>query len=283
MSKLSRRVSTIFIAAILLAGCGLTPPRLAEVWEAQDVRSDMVLSIKRNILCETIAGIREINRIPTSFGPPIPDNYSVQLQLTLTIAESTDLSSNLTYNQTLTNGSQSGITIGRNWSVGLSGDLSSTATRTDTSYSYWSVKQIAGPGKNKAWCEDPEWPMDRRSTSPLVQSDLGITRFLSDQVKAADLLHSSKPGAKAPDKIDVYSYDLKFVVVSTGGISPQFKLIPLSGGGTPILNLNRTRTHELLLTFGPSAPGGFQPSPFSFNQHLNTQLGSTLSRGPGGF
>ena len=284
MRNLSPRLSAVaLVFTIHLAGCGLVPPTLAEVWEAQDVRDDMVFSIKRNILCETIAAIRAVNgTIPTSFGPPIPNDYSVQLQLTLDIAESSAFTPNLTYNQTLTNGAQSGVTIGRNWSVGVSGQLSSTATRKDTTYSYWAVGQIAGPGKNKKMCP-PEWPTDRRSSSPLVQSDLGIARFLFDHVKAADLLHSSKPGAKKPDKIDVYSYDLKFVVVSSGGVSPQFKLIPLSGGGTPILNLSRTRTHELLLTFGPSGPGGFRPSQISFGQHLNTQLGSTLSRGPGGF
>lgn len=248
------------------------------------MRDDMVFSIKRNILCETIAAIRQVNgTITTSFGPAIPDNYSIQLQLTLIVAESSAFTPNLTYNQTLADGSQSGVTIGRNWNVGVSGELSSAATRTDTTYSYWAVGQVAGPGKNRKMCEDPEWPIDRRSSSPLVQSDLGVARFLFDHVKAADLLHSSKPGASKPDKIDVYSYDLKFVVVSSGGVSPQFKLIPLSGGGTPILNLNRTRTHELLLTFGPSGPGGFQPSEISFGQHLNTQLGSTLSRRPGGF
>jgi hypothetical protein len=276
--------TTALLLTIPLAGCGLVPPTLTEAWEAQDVGADMVLKIKRNILCETIKAIRKVNQTPTSpsIGPPIPPDYGVQLQLTLTVVESSSLTPNLTYNRTLTNGSESGLSIGRNWSVGISGELSSTATRTDTTYSYWSVVNIAGPGKNKDMCDEQAWPIERDASSLLVKSDLGIARFLEDNVKAADLLHSSKPqGAKKPEKIDVYSYDLKFVVVSSGGVSPQFKLIPLSGGGTPILNLNRSRTHELLLTFGPTGPNGFTPSGISFAQHINTQLGSTLARRPG--
>jgi hypothetical protein len=270
------------ILMIPLTGCGVVPPRLTEAWEAQDVGSEMVLKIKRNIFCETIKAIRRVNKIPTSFGPPIPPDYGVQLQLTLAVVESSALTPNLTFNRTLTSGSESGASIGRSWGVGVSGELSSTATRTDTTYSYWSVANIAGPGKNKEMCDEKEWPIERDASSLLVKSDLGIAQFLEDNVKAADLLHSSKPaGAKKPEKVDVYSYDLKFAVVSSGGVSPQFKLIPLSGGGTPILNLNRSRTHEMLLTFGPTGPNGFTPSGISFSQHINTQLGSTLSRRPG--
>jgi hypothetical protein len=283
MFSLSFRASTAaLLLSIPLAGCGLVPPTLTEAWEAQDVGADMVLKIKRNIFCETIKAIRQVNTIPTSIGPPIPPDYGVQLQLTLTVVESSSLTPNLTYNHTLANGSESGVSIARSLGVGISGELSSTATRTDTTYSYWSVGNIAGPGKNKELCDEHDWPIDRNASSLLVKSDLGIARFLEDNVKAADLLHSSRPkGAKKPEKIDVYSYDLKFVVVSSGGVSPQFKLIPLSGGGTPILNLNRTRTHELLLTFGPTGPNGFTPSQISFEQHITTQLGSTLSRRPG--
>ncbi|UPJ61991.1 hypothetical protein [Bradyrhizobium sp. 192] len=283
MLSLSLRVCTAaLLLTIPLAGCGLVPPTLTEAWEAQDVGPDMVLKIKRNILCETIKGIRRVNQTPTGFGPPIPPDYGIQLQLTLSVVESSGFTPNLTYNRTLTNGSESGLSIGRSWSVGLSGELSSTATRTDTAYSYWSVGSIAGPGKNKDMCDEQAWPIERDASSLLVKSDLGIARFLEDHVKAADLLHSSKPqGAKKPEKIDVYSYDLKFVVVSSGGVTPQFKLIPLSGSGTPILNLNRSRTHELLLTFGPTGPNGFAPSQISFYQHINTQLGSTLARRPG--
>ncbi|GKQ50430.1 hypothetical protein [Bradyrhizobium sp. Ce-3] len=281
MSRLLNPLGKASLAALLsilsLAGCGLVPPRLTEAWEAQDVGTKMVLDIKRKIFCETIAAIREVNTIRTSLGKPIPDDYGVQLQLTLTIAESSSFTPNLTYNRTLPNGTDSGITIGQSWGVGISGELSSTATRTDATYTYWRVGNIAGPGKNKEVCEG--WPIDPGS-SPFLNSELGIARFLKDNVEAADYLHSSPLGTKKPDKVDVYSYDLKFAVVSSGGISPQFKLVPLSGGGTPILNLNRTRTHELLLTFGPTGANGFTPSDISLSQHVTNQLSSSLGRRP---
>jgi hypothetical protein len=272
--------ATVLLFSPYLSGCGVVPPQLSEAWEARDVSDDMVFNIKRNIFCETIEAIREINQTKTSFGPPIPDSYGVQLQLTLSVMESTSLAPTVGYNRTFPNGTESGISIGQNFSLGLSGTLSSTSTRTDTTYSYWQVGNIAAPGKNKEFCDENSWPIDRRGSSLLLISDLGIARFLKDNVKSADLLHSSKPKGKKPDKVDVYSYDLKFAVVSGAGISPALKLVSVSGNGMPILNLNRTRTHELLLTFGPTGPDGFQPSEISFSQHLTTELNSAISRGP---
>lgn len=265
--------------SISLTGCGLAPPQLAEAWEAQDVSREMAYNIKKNIICETIDAIRKINSKSSSVGPPIPADYSVQLQLTLTMVESSGLSPSLTYNRVFPSGSESGISIGRNLNLGLSGELSATATRTDTTYSYWQVGKIAGPGKNENLCAG-DHAVDRRGSSPLLTSNLGILPFLEDQVMSTILLSSSRPVGKKPDKIDVYSYALKFAVVSSLGINPSFKLVSLSGAGAPILNLGRTRTHELLLTFGPSTSDGFQPSDISISQHLTTQQNIARRFGP---
>ncbi|QKK17701.1 hypothetical protein [Rhizobium indicum] len=267
------------MSALSLSNCGFVPPKLAEFWEARDVSDGMVLNIKRNIFCETIAAIRHVNAEKTNFGKPIPDDYGIQLQLTLDVAESTTFSPTLTATRTLRSGSQSGESIGRSLGLGLNATASSTATRTDTTYTYWQVGAISGRGKNVEYCET--WPIDRRGSSPLLTSDLGIAKFLDDNVKPAILLPSTRPsGSKKPDKVDVYSYNIKFAVVTTGGISPSFKMVSLSGGGSPILDLNRTRTHELLLTFGPTGPDGYQPSPIALEQHLNIQRNQTLSRQP---
>ena len=277
-----RKICLVFEAATLLSalslsGCGFVPPKLAEFWEAQDVSDGMVLNIKRNIFCETIAAIRHVNGQQTNFGKPIPDDYGVQLQLTLEVAESTTFSPTLTATRTLRSGAQSGESIGRSLGLGIDATASSTATRTDTTYTYWQVGAISGPGKNLDYCKT--WPIDRRGSSPLLTSELGIAKFLDDNVKPAILLPSTKPaGTKKPEKVDVYSYDIKFAVVTSGGISPSFKLVSLSGGGSPVLDLNRTRTHELLLTFGPTGPDGFQPSPIALEQHLNIERNQTLPR-----
>ena len=230
----------------------------------------MIYNIKQNIFCEAIAAIQKINGLPSNFGKPIPDYYSLQLQLTLSVAEASAVSPSVTYNRTFPNGVESGVNIGQSFGLGISPTVSSTATRTDTTYSYWNVGRITVG--NEDFCKN----VDRSGSSLLLISDLGIFRFLDQNVRATDLIRSSKPKGKKADKIDVYSYDLKFAVVSGLGLSPTLKLISVSGLGTPILNLSRTRTHELLLTFGPTGPDGFQPSGIAFAQQQITSLNSSL-------
>jgi hypothetical protein len=266
----------VCVMSTLIAGCGTRPPKLAEAWQARDVSQKMVLDIKRNIYCETIAAIREINKTDTSFGKLIPDDYGIQLQLTLSVTEGSAFAPGLTATRTLSSVLQSGEDVSRNLVGGVSAVASSTATRTDTSYTYWQVGQIAGDDKKSEFCK-PDWPLGGGSL--LLSSDLGIKNFLEDNVTPVTLLHSSKPlGKKKPEKVDIYSYSLKFAVVTSGSLNSTFKMVTLSGGGVPILNLNRTRTQELILTFGPTGPDGFQPSQVSLSQHLNTELSATLSR-----
>ena len=278
----ARRLLTASAMASSLSACGTQAPAIPEAWEAQDVSAKMVYMIKKNIFCETIEAIRRTNSahkfyLPnsTKLTPLIPADYSVQIQTTITIEESSSSNPSAGYSLTFPNGSQSGISIGQNLSLGLSGTLSSSATRTDTTYSYYNVGKITAPGANDEFCLHEV--TDRRGSSLLLTSDLGIRRFLEDNVPVMDVLHSSDvKGSKKPDRVDVYSYDLKFAVVTSGGFNPTWKLVSVSGSGTPILGLSRQRTHELLLTFGPTGPDGFAPSAIAQAQQTTTQINQSI-------
>jgi len=156
---------------------------------------------------------------------------------------------------------------------GASGTLSSTATRTDISYSYYNVGKISARGAN-SWCHDPSTKPSLHGSSPLLKSDLGIADYLQGAVAGAALLHSSAPakgGAGKTAKLDVYSYEIKFVVVTSGGITPTWKLVNVSAntGNLPLINAGRTRTHDLTLTFGP---GTDAPADFALQTHFTGQV-----------
>jgi hypothetical protein len=55
-------------------------------------------------------------------------------------------------------------------------------------------------------------------------------------------------------KLDVFSYDVKFLVVTSGTVTPTWKFVTLTAGpsGSTFVSANRTRTHELILTLGPA-------------------------------
>jgi len=100
-------------------------------------------------------------------------------------------------------------------------------------------------------------------------------------VKAEAKLHSSTP--KKPDglKLDVLSYDIKFVVVSSGNVTPSWKIVSLSAnsGESPFLAAGRSRTHDLTLTFGPGDPSS--PTYFAALQtHFTQQIVQSNNQRP---
>jgi hypothetical protein len=255
-----------------LASCGTHVPQINEVWEGVDITSDMELRIKQNIFCETVGAIRDVRRKITvpGYGPSIPDDYGVQMQIGLTVDEVSSLNPGVTYTDPLKSALVHGANVAQSFSLSAGGTLSSTATRTDTSYSYYNIGKIVGPGANIKVCND----LNRAGSSPFLKSDLGIEDFLMQAVPGAIAFHSSEPakgGVGKTAKFDVLTYEIKFVIISNGNITPTWKLVNVtaSSGSLPLLNAGRTRTNDLILTFGP---GVDKPTDFALQAHFTSQI-----------
>jgi hypothetical protein len=261
----------LILASIPLSGCGTSIPQVQEVWEGVDVTGDMELRIKKNIFCETVHALRDVRqKIIVNGQPSIPDDYGVQMQISLTVEEAGALNPGAAFNATLPSSTRHKVSVPQSFSLSATSTLSSTATRTDTSYSYYNVGKISRTGAN-AFCDDPQ---DLHGSSPLLKSDLGIEDYLRVAVQGADVFHSSVPaagGAGKTAKLDVYSYEIKFVVVSNGGVTPTWKLVTVSAdtGSLPLVSASRTRTHDLTLTFGP---GVDVPDNFALQTHFTGQI-----------
>lgn len=154
--------------------------------------------------------------------------------------------------------------------LGVNGTLSSSATTVHTSYSYYNIGRIGNPDVNN-WCKRLEEP---HGSSLLLHSDLGLKDYLRNAVVMTASLPSSAPasgGAGKAAKIDVFSKTVTFVVVSKLGLSPTFRLTSVTAGGTSagLLSTDRTRTHEVIWTFGP---GTNEPSFPSLQTHFTQQI-----------
>jgi hypothetical protein len=260
-------------SATVLGSCGTYVPQQQEFWEGVDIsgNADLEYRIKENIFCETVHALRDVRQKITVNGQPsIPDDYGVQMQISLTVEAASAVNAGVALTSTWPSALVNKVTVGRTESTALSGTLSSTATRTDTSYSYYNVAKISAPGNNK-FCDDP---LDLHGSSPLLKSDLGIEDYLRVAVTGADTFRSSAPakgGAGKTAKLDVYSYEIKFVVVSNGGVNPQWKLVNITAnnGTLPLVTAGRTRTHDLTLTFGP---GTNNPTDFALQTHFTNQI-----------
>lgn len=283
MTKRAYFASCISLAPFFLSACGIAPPQLTEAWEEREIDNDMEYRIKRSIFCEVVSAINKVNYFyesTTGSRDVIPKDYGVQLQTTLTVEENTAINPSISYNKTFPSATESRVNVGQTFNLGFGGTLSATASRIDTAYSYYVVGKIAGEGKQKDYCFNPkEFPIDRHGSSLLLQSDLGIERYLKNAVKASVVIPSSVPSKKKKDvKLDVYSYEVKFVLVTNGSINPTWRLVNVSSGtgSLPLFGAGRTRTHDLLLTFGPNSDTGFAPSLVALEQHVAQTISGTF-------
>jgi len=251
-----------------------------------EVKSEMEFRIKKHIFCELVDALRAIRDPRSKYfvsinnRSTIPDDYGVQMQINITVDEIGALNPSVGYQEILPNAIRhvitkpiaTMVTVPQSFSLNAAGTVSSDAARTDTVYSYYNVGKISAQGANP-WCRDPQLH-NTEGSSPLLKSDLGIASYLNAAVKGADLLASSAQvsgGAGKTAKYDVYSYDVKFGVVTSGGVNPVWKLVNLNAGNgnLPLVNAGRTRTHELILTFGP---GTDKPFDFAQQTHFVGQI-----------
>jgi hypothetical protein len=295
----------------LLTGCGTYVPQVREFYEGPDTPSpdhpenSIQFQIRERIFCELVIALKDVRANYKSYGKPvIPDDYGIQVQINLTVEETGALNPSVTLNDTMRNASVLGVTVPQSFNLGASGTLSSTATRIDTSYSYYLVGKIAAEGAN-TFCDHPR---KIKGSSPFLESDLGIEKYLVANVPAAVIFRSSEvpkaPGGgrrgdkgkgdnanadanasatTTPDasggskKIDIYSYEIKFIVVSSGSANPTWKLVNISTGtgSLPLVSAGRTRTHDLILTFGPSSGQGLAAA---FQTHFTDQVVNSRGR-----
>lgn len=263
------------LCTILVGGCGIRVPQVEEIWEPVSVPASMEFRIKEKIFCETVWALRDVREnIKINGKSSIPDSFGVQMQITLTIDEVSALNPSIGSQDILPSGLSNKVTVPQSFALNGAATLSSTATRADTSYSYYNVGKITAKGANP-FCDKPA---DLNGSSPLLKSDLGINAYLRQAAPGSLIFHSSDvaiEGAGKTAKYDVFSYEIKFVVVTSGSISPVWKLVNLNAGtgSLPLANAGRTRTHDLTLTFGPGTNG---PLDFALQTHFTGRVVQAL-------
>jgi hypothetical protein len=78
-------------------------------------------------------------------------------------------------------------------------------------------------------------------------------------------------GGGSATKADTISYEIKFVIVSSGNITPTWKLLKVSANtSSPLFGLGRTRTHDLIVTIGPD-------NTTTSNSNLASQISSGVA------
>jgi hypothetical protein len=260
--------------------------------------------VKQRIFCELGKAVQYVNHnFPVSSGSspnnlkpyaqnPIPLDFLVQISLSFQVDETSSLSPGVVLTQTLPNAvttfgaGAAAVTTGQSRSIGFGGTLSSTATRIDKFVPSYSIRYLMIPFGPNSPCTDPKndpfrknhWEPD--SSSPFViEGDLGIQDWLTGATIVNNLIVSQTSGAAGGGAsvgglaTDAVSYEIKFIIVSSGNVTPTWKLVQVSANSSgTFFSTGRTRTHDLIITIGPNDKR-------TLDAHLASEIGQAVSGG----
>jgi len=292
--------------SLSLCGCGLTIPNISEAWDVDrpanpdkdqpriSATAQIEFEIKKQVYCELKRAIHYVNSIPVSSGTPgklrpvsggvLPLKWGAQVSLSLQVDESAALNPGVTLNQPMANavsvfGPGNTVTSSQSFNLGLGGALSSTATRIDKFNPYWSIAYLMEPFSPASVCQTGNDPFEQlhwrpAASSPFLrfESDLGIRDWLEGAMFTDVSLYSvDGPAAGSGLKPDTVSYEIKFIIVSSGNVTPTWKLLRVSANTAGnFFSTGRTRTHDLIITIGPKDQTTIQA-------HFASEIGQAVS------
>jgi len=266
--------------------------------------------VKQRIFCDLGKAVKYVNShyhvssgsSPTNLKPfaryIIPPDFLAQISLSFQVDESSSLSPGVSLITTLPNAITTfgkgipPVSTGQSRSIGFGGTLSSTATRIDKFVPSWSVSYLMIPDGPNSPCTDPKNDPFRRihwepdfSSPFIIEGDLGIQDWLvgativntfiaSETGTPGGSTKASTPGGGGGGvKADTISYEIKFIIVSSGNVTPTWKLVQVNANtsGT-FFSTGRTRTHDLIITIGPNDQG-------TLFAHLASEIGQAVSAG----
>jgi hypothetical protein len=262
--------------------------------------------IKQKVYCELSYAVEQVENIRAGRNgrPAIPYDWGVQMQLSLEVDESVSLSPGVTFTQLLPgvmkifgvfpNNSLNSVGVAQSFSLGFGGTVSSEAHRIDKFNTYYSIKDLLQQAtRHTGPCQIDGKPDPKQDvfistdwtpavSSPLlIQSDLALKNWLVGATFFDTVLPSTSPqpsgggkftssGGDSGFKQDSFSQEIKFIIISSGNVTPTWKLIQLSANtNAPFFGTSRTRTHDLLITIGP-------PTTRTQNDFLASQIGQAV-------
>jgi hypothetical protein len=277
---------------MLLAGCGTYVPDIHEFWGTHGDTRTKITKIAGQVVCELRRAVQKVVvesknvqfvQLPGDPPPPKPrdlswfvNTWAVQITLNLTIIENDALTPGVSLNRVLPNAittfaSAPSVSTAQSFSLGFGGTASSTATRNDKLNMFYTVKELrySTPSINLSCLHPPT------NADLFVESDLKIYDWLSAALLpySADIINYANNSTVQ----NAITHDVKFQIVTSGSVNPQWKLVKISANTNPALfAVGRDRTQELIITFGPTQGGMLSPA--AAYSHQATEIGSAVGQ-----
>lgn len=254
--------SSYFLSFVVLSlapfvsGCGTYVPEIKEAWDTEsstNLSANGVLEfrVKKKVYCAIYEAVQAQTNLPRG--------WAVQSTIDLQADETGGVNPSGSY--ILPFNAAEGFTLG------IGANISSQATQQHKYGSYWDLDRLK---VNKTTeCNNIAAV---HGNSPLITNELGLTQWLSDSLANNNFIQSSPLSKDNTFNQDSLTLHIRFVVITTGTLNPSFKLVRFTVNDSgPLASVNRTRTHDILLTFGPK----FKPNTPNVAQiqHSATEYG----------
>jgi hypothetical protein len=279
------QIVAALVAGAFVTSCGTYVPNIQEFPGDTVDGQLLVKSIVHNINCEITDAVHYIieqdkklaaanhgRRTAAWF-----EDWGVQTTLALTMDEKGALNPTVNW---LPPSPASAI-----FNLAAGGTLSSEGVRIDKLNSYNTVKQFLA---NEC--------LQRPDGLWMLSSNLKLREWIIYAISAAASDEISIPtDANGPWKENVISHEVKFIVSSSGTVTPGWKLTRvLTNQNGNLLTASRDRTHDLTITLGPADKiqtvqilrngrtvrvFATQPSRQAADAHLASQIGSSVADG----
>jgi hypothetical protein len=253
------RMGLCLAISAALGGCGLYVPSISEFPGDSVSEQQLVQKIIQAVRCELRDAVNNFYDKQQRQHLFI-DNWGAQLTLTLTIEEKSELNPTALWTPNTIFSLFGGV------------DVSADATRTDTINSFHTIQEIRALQS----CTPEERPVGPF----LLESDLKLENLLFDSQTASDTGQVNfTETARAGSGKNVIQHEVKFIVTSTGDITPAWKLSrvwSVNQSGIFLAAL-RNRTQDLLITLGQTDETGAAPGPAAASIALSSQIGIAVS------
>jgi hypothetical protein len=233
--------------ALILPGCGTYVPEIQEIPGGQR-GEELIHAIVGSIHCEIIGSVKYVidqdrrNAYTINNGRLYADwllGWGAQIQLTLQVNEQSTLSPS---------GSWSPMGV---FFLGGGASGSSAATRIDITNYYYTIKDLDQAPPCDAATESTI--ADHPIGSLLIQSDLKLREWLLSAVVGRGTGDINFTPSDNPIAKNAISHEVKFEVITSGNITPMWKLAHSTINPTgSLFSTSRDRVHDLLITLGPN-------------------------------
>lgn len=271
MSRQLRGRAFSFVLCVCLSGCGVYAPQYQEFWGNSDDARDKVKLIIKKTECELKRAFQivEIEDIQASKlvgyrSMKFLEDWELDATFIFTVEEKSTINPGVSLNDPMRNATTfvagnsvaaSTLSTTQSYTFGIGGQFSSDGYRQRKVHIPLKIGSLIGPEKNLPPLNaliNQDCTQSNASATLFIDGDLHIDEWVKEirDIQVREQADFTQKNAFASN--GAATEDIKFEIVTTGNLTPTWKLVRVSANSnSPLFNATRDRTQEILITMGP--------------------------------